>query len=296
MGLRSHFYGIAVMLPILTASSSSGAEDVPGANALAPDKSQYTLFDPTPDAQMRSFCTDRPTRSNLPCTVDAGHFQYETDAFNWTYSNHRGAVQDTYLYSNPTFKLGLTNRIDFEVNMAPFEEVKTRDVRTHAATDLTGTGDLFLRMKYSLMGNDGGDVAVTLLPYVKAPTAPPGIGNKEVEEGLIVPVSFNLPRNFVLLFDPEIDDLHNFSGGGYHANYQGLVNLSHTLFRDDVSGEIELWGETNRDPSGAATEASLDLAAQWLMRPDLQLDIGANTGLNRATPDFQGYVGISQRF
>jgi len=52
-----------------------------------PDKSDYSLFDPTPDNQMRSFSTDRPPKANSPYTVDAGHFQYETDlaVFGWKY-------------------------------------------------------------------------------------------------------------------------------------------------------------------------------------------------------------------
>jgi hypothetical protein len=42
--------------------------------ASAQDKSGYTLFNPTPDDQLRAFCTDRPPTATLPCTVDAGHF------------------------------------------------------------------------------------------------------------------------------------------------------------------------------------------------------------------------------
>ena len=37
-----------------------------------PDKSEYTLFNPTPKDKMRDFSTDRPTKSNVPYTVDAG--------------------------------------------------------------------------------------------------------------------------------------------------------------------------------------------------------------------------------
>ena len=84
--------------------------------------------------------------------------------------------------------------MDVELNMAPFEEVNIHNRSTGATTDLTGTGDLYLRMKYNLIGNNSGNVAVTLFPYVKIPTAPPGIGNKDVESGLIIPVSFALPH------------------------------------------------------------------------------------------------------
>ena len=50
-----------------------------------PDKNQYWLLNPVPPDQMRSFSTDRPTKSNVPYTVDAGHFQYETDLVNFTH-------------------------------------------------------------------------------------------------------------------------------------------------------------------------------------------------------------------
>ena len=48
-------------------------------------RNQYWLLYPTPPDQMRSFSTDRPTKSNVPYTVDAGHFQYETDLVNYTH-------------------------------------------------------------------------------------------------------------------------------------------------------------------------------------------------------------------
>jgi hypothetical protein len=80
------------------------------------DKSGYTLFNPTPDDQMRPFCTDRPTKSTLPCAVDA-------DIIYWTYAYTDGETIINYLIPNPTFKLGLTNRMDLELNIAPVETV-----------------------------------------------------------------------------------------------------------------------------------------------------------------------------
>jgi hypothetical protein len=86
-------------------------------SASQPDKSQYTLFNPVPDDEMRDFNTDRPPKANVPYTVDAGHFQYETDLINFAGNQMVGAVRtDTWLVPNPTFKLGLTNNIDFEIN------------------------------------------------------------------------------------------------------------------------------------------------------------------------------------
>src|SRR5205814_3549279 len=85
----------------------------------------YSLFDPAPDDALRPFCTDRPTKGTGPCTVDAGHLQIESDIFNATQQNSDGAVTDTYLYTNPTFRLGLTESLDLELNIVPDEEVVT---------------------------------------------------------------------------------------------------------------------------------------------------------------------------
>jgi len=271
------------------------ADDGAGNNAIS-DTSVYTVFNPAPDNQLQDFCTDRPTKSNLPCTVDAGHFQYEADAFNWTYNHTGNLTQNTYLYTNPTFKIGITRRSDVEINIAPLVEVNAHNNLTHTTTDLTGMGDLYLRYKYNLIGYNGGDMSLTLLPYVKAPSADPGIGNKQVEGGLIVPVSFALPQKFTLLFDPEIDAFKNTADDGYHNNYQLLANISHSLFVESVTGYAELWSEVSDDPSGASTQASFDLSLSWLMRPNLQLDVGTNIGLNSKTPELQSYAGISQRF
>lgn len=41
---------------------------------------------------------------------------------------------------------------------------------------------------------------------------------------------------------------------------------------------------------------SYDLALAWLLHPTLQLDIGANIGLNASTPDLVSYIGVSTRF
>jgi hypothetical protein len=45
-------------------------------------------------------------------------------------------------------------------------------------------GDLFLRTKVNLWGNDRGKGAFALIPFVKAPTTPQGIGNGATEGGL----------------------------------------------------------------------------------------------------------------
>jgi Putative MetA-pathway of phenol degradation len=262
-----------------------------------PDKSAFTLFNPTTDADLRSLCTDRPTKSTAPCTVDAGHWQVESDLYNFTTQTTGGVTTTMQLFTNPTLKLGITNTLDFEVNIAPYEEVSIHD--SVAATTLTawGAGDLFLKAKWNLVGDDGGNFAAALLPYVKVPTAGPVIGNGEVEGGVLAPLQFNLPANWQLAVVPEVDALANAAGSGHHVNGSLDLALAYPLTKT-VTVDGEIWGDANFDPTGAVYQGSFDLGASWIPAklPTLQLDGGVNLGLNRATPGVQAYVGISHRF
>ncbi|HLX14040.1 MAG TPA: transporter [Bradyrhizobium sp.] len=293
--MRKLILGVAGSLGFYAASSVLEPARAQTADKPAPDKSQYWLLNPVPDDLMRSFSTDRPTKSNVPFTVDAGHFQYEMDLFNFS-SMKSGTVRtETWLVPNPTLKVGLTSSIDLEINMAPFVSVHSFDSATATSSTIQGTDDLFARMKINLWGNDGGPSAFALIPYVKAPTAPVGIGNGATEGGVIAPLSLSLPKDFTLLINSEVDALKDNTGSGYHTNFLNLVNLSRPIVKD-VTLYVELWSDVNNDPTGRVAQYSFDTALAWTVKPNFQIDVGANFGLNRATPAVQLYVGAAQRF
>jgi hypothetical protein len=278
----------------LLAASSARADDP---STPAPDKSGYTLFNPTPDSQLRSLCADRPTKSTGTCTVDAGQWQLESDFYNYTRQSTDGVTTTTQLFTNPTLKLGLTNTWDFEINIAPYEAVSTHDAQTGKTQTAWGVGDLFLRTKLNLLGDDGGDLSVAVEPFVKVPTAANGVGNGAVEGGVLAPIAINLPLNWQLSLDPEIDVLANAQGNGHHLNAISLLSFGYPVTKQ-VTVYVEGWGDLNFDPSGTVFQSSFDVAAAWIpaKAPNLQLDGGLNFGLNRATPGVQAYVGVSRRF
>jgi hypothetical protein len=262
-----------------------------------PDKSGFTLFNPTPDADLRSLCTDRPTKSTAPCTVDAGRWQVEADVYNVTTQTTDGVTTTAQLFTNPTLKLGITNTLDFEVNIAPYEEVQVHDSVAGTTATGRGVGDLFLKAKWNLVGDDGGSFAAAILPYVKVPTAGRVIGNGEVEGGVLAPMQWNLPANWQLAVVPELDALADAAGSGHHANVSLDLALAYPITKEvTLAGEV--WGDMNFDPAGTVSQASFDLGVAWIppKSPTVQLDGGVNLGLNRATPGLQAYVGVSHRF
>ena len=269
--------------------TTARAEDAPK------DKAGYSLFNPTPDEKLRSFSTDRPTKSNVAYTVDAGRFQYEMDLINAYYRRVGSTSTHSITGPNPWLKVGITNSIDFEINTPAPQTIEVRDTMSNLSTKASGFNDMFLRAKINLWGNDGGKSAFAIIPNLKIPTAATGLGNGAVEGGVISALSFNLPGGTTLLFNSEIDSFKNLNGSGYHANAIGLVNLSREVAKD-VTGYVEFWVNDNYDPVRTIHQKSIDTALAWAVRKDTQIDIGANFGLTHDTPVRQFYLGVAQRF
>lgn len=251
----------------------------------SPALAQSAPGDPAP------ICTDRPTKANATCTVPAGHWQVESDAVNWTHSDVGGVKTDLWLAPNPTLKYGLSDKADIEVNIAPDEQLRVSAGGVTARA--SGAGDLYVRLKHSLYSSD--QASVSVIPWIKAPTASHALGNGRVEEGVALPVSVNLPSKFSMTLGPEIDGLEDADLHGQHLNLINLVNLSRPV-SDRVTLAAELWNSQNFDPLGTVSQSSADVAVAYAATRTLQFDAGANFGLNRVTPKTQLYLGVSRRF
>ena len=73
------------------------------------------------DTGLQDLCTDRPTKSTSPCTVDAGAWQIETDILNYSNLNQDGLKTETLLVTDPTVKWGLTSTSDLELTFTPLK-------------------------------------------------------------------------------------------------------------------------------------------------------------------------------
>jgi hypothetical protein len=237
----------------------------------------------------KPICADRPTKGTSPCTVDPGHWQIESDAADYTHDRSGGVTTDTGVIASTNFKYGVTDRLDMELNLTPLQ---TQSVSGQGSA--SGIGDTVARAKIALIQ---GNNAVSLLPFVKLPTARRSLGNGEVEGGLVIPVALTLPAGMTLTLDPEVDALKNSAGQGRHAAYVMAAGLSRAL-SSTFTGSVELWGSQNEEPTGRVRQASFDLGLAWIpaKTQTLQLDGGLNLGLNSATPHAQVYVGVSRRF
>lgn len=247
---------------------------------------------PTASTAEAPICTDRPTKSNFACTVPKGQVQIEMDAFNWGNTRAGGDRTDTLLFTNPTFKYGIGDATDIQINWVPLVRVRNRNA-AGVVSVADGTGDVTLRLKQRLTAAEGA-FQLAILPFIKLPTAPRALGNGKVEGGVALPINYSVPGGWTITLGPQLDVLADVNGGGRHLGLTGLVNIARQF--GAFTFYNELWTSQNFDPSGTVRQYSYDVSLAWLARPTLQFDVGANIGLNRNTPDAQLYLGIATRF
>lgn len=279
----------------LTPPRDTGAPDKTAAPAPVPvDKSRFSFFNPVPTENLRGFAPDRPTKATSPVTVDAGHLQYETDALIYTHSNSGGVSTQQFTAFDPLVKLGLTDRVEFGLQFGGYNWVDAKVPGTSTKVlQARGVGDLTLRPKINIFGNEGG-VALAVIPFVKFPTASRFLGNGHLDGGVILPFSAPLPYDFTLSFSPEVDVLRNGTNAGHHINFTQAINIGHPIGK-----KLTVYGEfysTVGPDRGSPNIYTADVAAAYLLTDTLQADVGANFGLNKAAPNLQVYAGLSQRF
>lgn len=278
---------LIVTFAIAAATMAAGAA---GAQTQPPGEPAPPPLGSTPTPAEAPICTDRPTKSGNTCTVPAGDVQIEADVVNWSRASADGVTSKTLLFTNPTLKYGVLPNLDVELNWAPWEQVRTT-VKGRTVT-FSSVGDLVLSTKWEPIGGDAFSMAV--VPFVKLPTASDEVGNGHVEGGLIARVKIALPANFNLILAPQLDALENADRTGSHPNVINVINLSRSFGRWTVLGE--LWNEQNFDPAGTFAQTTADTAVAYLVSDTLQLDVGANFGLDRAAPQQQYILGVSKRF
>ncbi|OYW75414.1 MAG: hypothetical protein B7Z37_13415 [Verrucomicrobia bacterium 12-59-8] len=126
----------------------------------------------------RPLSTDRPDQTESAHTVPKGWFQVESNlvSFSRTYGEGEQA-QDTSL-CDFLLKYGITQNTDLQIGWAPGLLHRDKDSDGVLTDKSSGSGDVYLRMKTNLVGNDTGPYALAVLPWVKAPTATAGLGNQ----------------------------------------------------------------------------------------------------------------------
>ncbi|MCE9518872.1 MAG: transporter [Verrucomicrobia bacterium] len=258
-----------------------------------PDKSTYNLFNPTPDNLLRDLDTDRPDKSTSPHTLDAGHFQIESDFLRYTRTQGGGSRTESWAWGSTDFRVGLTNRTEIQFYIPFYQSVRDTNTQTQRTQHTQGIGDLSVILKTNFWGNDSGDTAGGAAFFVKTPTASQGLGNGKVEGGALFLLEAKLPLDFDLTFNTGAALSAN-DDGGYHADILNVINLSH-----DIAGPFSAYAEFfSAVPTKHSGDwiGTVDVGVTMKIGKNLQFDAGMNIGVTRGADDLEPFVGVTYRF
>jgi len=262
------------------------------ASTPAPDKSQYTLFNPTPIDLRRPYNTDRPSKTDSPFTIDAGVFQIESDVANWQLDYENGVRTRTWIIpGNTNFKLGLTNWMDFQIVPQFYVNTRTSGPGFGKPVEHDGFGDTTVRLKINLLGNDGGKLVIGFLSSLKIPTNTGNTGNHVWEPGFGLPVNYSLLWGFTLFAQTRIDILDKSRSSNMQVQWQNPIGLSRTIV-GNLSGYVEFYDAVSSGP----WVGTLDTGLIYQVTLNFSVDVDSFFGLTRSAPDYNVFTGFGCRF
>jgi hypothetical protein len=214
---------LLVML-LITLSITSLPQNLPNSS----DKTQYSILNATPVNRLRSMETDRPDVTESSYTVDAGHFQYEGDLSRLTISQDGGVKNRKVVFNNGTYKMGITNSFDLHVVFESYILSSQNSNQGCKPSTAKGLGDVVVRGKKNVIGNDSGKFSLAILPFVKLPTGS-FYKNNHIEGGVIFPYTINNISDWSIGGEVEVQLLNERAGHTYKAFLLQSFVVEHEL-------------------------------------------------------------------
>jgi hypothetical protein len=241
-------------------------------------------------AEVRELSTDRPDQTESPYSVPKGMFQLEMDFATMTFDRSNGTRTELLNLAPMNLKLGLDNHTDLQLIFENWLHEVTETPTDKIVSQ--GMGDLTVRLKRNLWGNDSGSTALAIMPFVTIPLHASDLGREEAEAGVVIPFGVNLPHGFYLGLMTEWDWLNDDDGGHKNAWFN-TITLGADL-TDKLGCYVEFTATTF--DNGDAWQGTVDGGLTFAVNDGLQLDMGCNVGVTRSAPDLQPFIGLSIRY
>lgn len=230
---------------------------------------------------LRPLSTDRPDTTESPYTVDLGRYQFEVEIGSLT----RDGGKTSYSVGGVNAKYGVDDLTDVQFILPLFNRL---------AANSEGFGDLQIRVKRNLWGNDADGSALAVMPFVQLPTGADGISSDEFEGGIIVPFGFSGADGWSYGVQGQLDLVADENGGGYHFAFLTSATAARSL-----SAQIGAFCEVvaiYSEGVDARSEYYLNAGMTLGVTETLQFDGGIRIGLSNDAEDFTPFFGVSAKF
>lgn len=236
---------------------------------------------------IRDLSADRPDATESPITVDKGMYQIEANMFSYSRDKETGAKSETWGYGEFNVKYGLTHESDIQLVIGPWE--RTIERTNTSRTESEGLSDLTVRYKYNIWGNDGGNSALAIMPFVTIPTGTE-VSVDTVEAGVILPWGTDLTDN--ISFGTQIELGRIASGNGDHD-----WELTHTaVIGYSINDQFGIFAEHIAAAGDHEFESSATFGATYAPAENWQLDSAITFGITDAADDLTIISGFTVKF
>ena len=238
---------------------------------------------------VREMSTDRPDTTESAYTVPKGLFQVEMSLLDFNRDSFDGTTEESWIFGQVNFKVGLAEDMDLQMVFDTYTSVRTRMGNGVEGQD--GFGDVTLRLKRNLWGNDGGTTALAIMPFVSIPTET-ALSRGVWGGGLIIPLAVEISPRVGLGLMAEVDVVHDDERGEYGLEWLTSATLGFGV-TDRVGAFVEVVGIAS---DHADFQALFDAGVTYALTDTFVLDAGVRLGLNRPAPDLGLFTGMSFRF
>jgi hypothetical protein len=239
---------------------------------------------------LRDLAADRPDATESPVTVEKGSWQIESSLWSYATDKEAGLRAESWVWGETNLKLGLTDRSDLQLVLQPW--VHSTEKIGGVKTTAEGFGDVQLRLKVNLWGNDGETTTgLALLPYVQIPSGT-DVSVDEWEGGFFVPFGMDLGGRWGLGLQAGLERLWEDEGSDHQWVFSHTAVLGCDLgcgwgaFVEYI-GEVGEVGDYEISGSAGVTLATSG---------NLQWDLATTFGITDGAEDFGLFQGVTFRF
>ncbi len=235
---------------------------------------------------LRELSADRPDATESPNTVEAGRFQIESSLWSYERDTAPGVRMETWVFGESNLKVGLTEDMDLQWVVRPWVREIERGGGLREGVE--GFGDMDLRLKWNLWGNDGGDTAGALMPFVTVPVGT-AVSGDHWEGGVVFPVAIGLSESMDLGFQVELARVRGDDGHEWECTHTVVLGR-------DLGNDLGVFIEYAGVFGESRYEASVFSGVTWMVGRNLRWDLACGVGLNDDAPDFSIAQGVTFRF
>lgn len=230
----------------------------------------------------RGFVADRPGATDSPITTLPGTGRVESGLYSYSQDKEAGIETTTQVIGNFVFISGVSQNSEVQLG---FDSHVSQKVETSATSQTDSEfGNINLRYKYNIIGNDGGSVAFGIIPRLTYTSD--SLGN-DLLGGVGLPVAFSLPYNLSFAVMPQWNLEEKSGGGHYSSQYLGV--LLGRSWTDNLDVYIDYSSTSSEE---AVFQAASGLGMAHRIQSNLQWDISGSFGVSDAATDLTLALGV----